>query len=121
MPPARLYWHLVNSKLKFDPDWLVQVIEDAIPCDPYLQNHPEVVTFLKTKIPSLKLLYTRLNADGYEKNINFCFVDSKNPNQPGSQWQFKRNITIYGQAADLIFDIMIDDAIGAIEIWLHRQ
>ena len=49
--------------------------------------------------------------------MNGCyFVDPKNPNKPGSEWQFERSITIedtlYG---DVVLDILKDGRIGSIE------
>jgi hypothetical protein len=45
------------------------------------------------------------------------FVDSARPNQPGSQWQFDRNVTLEDtEAGDVIVDVLKDGRIGGIEL-----
>lgn len=117
MPPPG-YWHLLNPYFKFDPDWLIQVIEETAIDTPYLQEHPEMVAFLKEKIPSCNVLRAGKNTE-CANNINFYFVDSTNPNAPGSDWQYKKSIKIEARGADLIFDILTDDRIGMLEVWVH--
>jgi len=111
----------VKTNFKFDPAWLLQVIEETVAIDTYLQGQPEKVTFLKTKIPNCQLLYIRQNEDGFENNINLIFVDSINANQPGSDWQYKTSIKIEAVGADLHFEILTDDRIGEVEIWFHPE
>lgn len=106
---------------KFDPLWMIEVIEKALGVAPSIEEHPEIISFLKVELLKCKLLHTKLNADGYENNVNFYFIDSKKPNQPGSAWQFKNNIKIFHGTADLTFDIMKNDSIGAVEVWYHTR
>jgi len=109
----------VKTNFKFDPAWLLQVIEEAAAIDTYYQSQLENITFLKAKIPNCKLLYIRENEDGFENNINLIFVDPINANQPGSDWQYKTGIRIEAVGADLHFSILTDDRIGDVEIWFH--
>lgn len=99
---------------EFDSGWILEVAAEAVELDPYLRSHPEIIEFLKARLPQTTPLFKRTYPDFPEK-ISFYFVDPASANKPGSQWQFKKNITIYGKA-DFIFDILSDDRIGRVEI-----
>lgn len=44
------------------------------------------------------------------------FVDARNANQPGAQWQFKESIVLIdSEEGELILDILTDGRIGGIE------
>jgi hypothetical protein len=101
---------------EFDPDWLLAVINSSITNDPYLSNHPEIVRLLNTELPKCKLLFRKLNPS-YDRSVNYYFVDPVNPNKAGSDWQFKTNIKINGNDADLIFNILSGDRLGSVEVW----
>lgn len=110
----------IDTYFKFDTGWLFQEIEETVSIDIYHQSQLENITFLREKIPNCKLLDIEKNGD-FENNIYLLFVDSKNPNLLGSKWQFKMNIKIEAVGADLIFDILADDRIGGVEIWFHPE
>lgn len=105
---------------QFDPSWMIDVIKQSAVGDSYLQKHPEVIKFLVDNLPKCQVHNVRLNPD-YDSNVNFYFVDPTNPNQPGSAWKFKDNVTIYGSAADLIIDILDGDRLGSVEVWYHPK
>jgi hypothetical protein len=102
----------------FDPNWMIGLVDSAINQDPYLKNHPEVVGFLKRELPKCQIYLIKVNPDKLGV-VDFYFVDPTNANNPGSPWQFKENITVYGDEADLIFDVLKDGQIGAVEVWHH--
>jgi hypothetical protein len=44
------------------------------------------------------------------------FVDPAKPNEPGSAWQFRENVTLESPAdGDIVLDILKDGRVGAIE------
>ena len=44
------------------------------------------------------------------------FVNPENPNQPGSEWQFERNIHLYhSKEGHIVLDILSDQRIGGVE------
>jgi len=46
----------------------------------------------------------------------YLFVDSKNANEPGAQWQFDENIVLEQENnGDIVLDILKDGRIGGIE------
>ncbi len=52
----------------------------------------------------------------WTSNGYYHFVDSRNPNQPGSEWQHDESIVIEQQnKGDIIIDLLKDGRIGGIE------
>ncbi len=46
----------------------------------------------------------------------YCFVDSRNPNQPGSEWQHDECIVLEQQnQGDIVIDLLKDGRVGGIE------
>jgi hypothetical protein len=43
------------------------------------------------------------------------FVNPENPNQSGSEWQFRENVVLDTDQGDVVLDIMKDGRVGAVE------
>ncbi len=84
---------------KYDPEWLVKASEERVDEYPWLPDALSKCT--KALASSEYYLY---------------FVDSKNPNKPGSEWQFDENIIIedtpFGEVA---LDVLDGNRIGGVE------
>jgi len=83
----------------YDPAWLVELAGQQMPDEPWLAE-------------ALK------NCTNYckESRAYIYFVDPSNPNKPGSEWQFKENITLeHPKEGDLVLDILMDGRVGGVE------
>jgi len=79
---------------KYDPSWLLELALKQYPEDTTLHN-------------SIKKC-TRIRGNH--------FVNASNPNQPGSEWQFERSVTlIHPEMDDIILDVLKDGRVGSIE------
>lgn len=84
----------------YDPSWLVAHARRQFPDEPALAEALAACT----------------SARGVGSHT-IHFVDDARPNQPGSAWQFDRNVTIEGtEYGDVIVDVLKDGRIGAIEL-----
>ena len=83
----------------YDPAWLVRAAKQVIDEYPWL---PEKLNeCVSAKMESR--YYTR-------------FVDAKNPNQPGSDWQFRENITLdETEHGEVVLDVLEGNRIGGVE------
>ncbi|MGZ3912042.1 MAG: hypothetical protein ACXVBR_18290 [Flavisolibacter sp.] len=53
----------------------------------------------------------RWTSNGY-----YCFVDSRNANEPGAQWQFDESMVLEQEnKGEIVLDILKDGRIGGIE------
>jgi uncharacterized protein YuzE len=72
------------------------------------EQEPEKLEFVKQLENSSKRKWI--------KQAYIYFVSSKNPNQPGSEWQFDENIILEHETeGSIILDILKDGRIGGIE------
>ena len=83
----------------FDPEWLAKLAEEQFPEEAWLP------AALRKCVKHFK-----------ESKAYFYFVSPDNVNQPGSLWQFRRNIILHDKKeGDLVIDILKDNRIGGIE------
>jgi len=83
----------------YDPTWLVQLAEEQAPERPWLSAALSKCTKGRWDSPA----YLR-------------FVESRNANQPGSEWQFEENIILeHPEHGDLVLDILKEYRIGGVE------
>ena len=88
-----IYFYL-HRWIKYDPSWLLELALEQYPDD-----------------KSLHAAISKCN-----KIRGADFVDSRNPNKPGSEWQFERSITlIHPEMNEIVLDILKDGRIGSIE------
>lgn len=82
-----------------DPAWLVRLAVEQLPREPQISG-------------ALRQCRRRR-----KRSIAYWyFVDSTRPNQPGSEWQFARNIELDGgELGPLILDVLKDGRIGGVE------
>jgi len=89
----------MNTFTKYDPSWLVEAAMEV------KDEYPWLVDELSKCVKARK-----------ESKYYTYFVDPKNPNKPGSEWQFRDNIiledTKYG---DVVLDVLKDNRIGGVE------
>jgi len=91
---------------QFDTSSLLATFDDST----------EISSDLSNKVKNLKSIV------GYYRTLSgeidqYYFLSPLNPNQPNSKWQFKENISINcWKEGELIFDIMRNGDIGALEI-----
>jgi len=82
-------------------------------------NIQEVIDLIKINIPEKSSLKNSLETAKYgnwESEAYYRFVDSKNANKPGAEWQFKENIVFdHPQLGTIVLDILQDDRLGGIE------
>ena len=83
----------------YDPKWLADLACQA-PEDPWLRE---------------ALLRCTL-AEGPDEGLYIHFVDPSRPNEPGSDWQFRRNIILeHPVHGELVLDILEGDRVGGVE------
>lgn len=83
----------------YDPAWLVELAREQLP------DEPEIVKALSN--------CTRAAA---ESPAMTYFVDPRRANQPGADWQFKRNVVLDdGHGDPLVLDVLKDGRIGGVE------
>ena len=82
-----------------DIEYIIKLVEEQEP------DRPDLVTAL-------------WNCKGgfWTSNGYYQFVDSRNPNQPGSAWQHEDCIVIeQNDKGDIVIDLLKDGRIGGIE------
>ena len=84
---------------KYDPKWLIKASEYRFDEYPWLRD----ALLQCTKAKERSEWYT-------------YFIDDKNPNTPGSNWQFQESITIEDTPeGDIVIDIVKNNRVGGIE------
>ncbi len=91
--PAQPRWE------PFDPTWLADLVADQKPGE----------SRLALALRDCRLVFKRSVAYWY-------FVDASNANQPGSPWQFARNVILESQEhGQLVLDVLKDGRVGGVE------
>jgi len=84
----------------YDPTWLVDLAKEQYPEQTWL--HQALARCTKCLQESRAYIY---------------FVSQERPNQPGSEWQFKRNVPLDSKKeGPLVLDVLEDGRIGGFEI-----
>lgn len=84
-----------NKWKEYDSSWLVKLAKEQYPDDISLHEELKKCTKIKS---------------------NIYFVDPRNPNCTGSEWQFDKSITlIHPEMDEIVLDIMKDGRVGSIE------
>ena len=90
---GRLTWE------PYDPAWLVALALEQCPDLPWLSHALAACTQASVESAA----YLR-------------FVDPRNPNQPGSDWQFEENIILEDpNRGDVVLDILKEHRVGGVE------
>lgn len=85
--------------IAYDPAWLVDASERQYP------DQPQLVAAL-----------ARCTRACRESRAYIHFVAPERPNQPGSEWQFERNLLLEKTAhGTLVLDILRDGRVGGVE------
>jgi hypothetical protein len=80
----------------YDPSWLVELAR---------QQQPVLVSSLMSCTTALS-----------EGKAYVRFVDPECPNQPGSEWQFDRNVSLHHpEHGQVVLDVLKDGRIGGLE------
>jgi len=83
----------------YDPTWLINLAKEQIP------EEKEVIKNLELCVRHVK-----------ESKAYYSFVDSSNPNEPDSEWQFDENMILHDEKnGEIVLDILKDKKIGGIE------
>jgi hypothetical protein len=91
-----MFW---RKRQPFDPAELVELARRTLPDEPWVAE-------------ALTKCTEALVATPY----NVYFVDSEEPNEPGSEWQFRENVVLDSPAdGDIVLDILKDGRVGSIE------
>ena len=95
-------WGTSVSELQwqpYDPSWLVRLARQQYPDQPWLAEAFAGCT--RCLVESRAYLY---------------FVNPAHPNQPGSEWQFERNLLLdAGKEGKIVVDVVVGPRIGGIE------
>ena len=85
-----------------------------------LININEIIELVKQQEPDRQdIIIALTNTIGghWESKAYFRFVDSKNANKEGAEWQFDENIVIESETlGTLVIDYLKDKRIGGIEL-----
>ena len=83
----------------YDPAWLVALAREQQPDLPWLAD--ALATCTRASLESAAYLR---------------FVDPRNPNQPGSDWQFAENIILEDpNRGDIVLDVLKGHRVGGVE------
>jgi hypothetical protein len=86
-------WH------DYDPDWLVRLAKEQLPQEAWLHE-----------------AISRCRVARMESAAYIHFVNPANPNMPGSEWQFQKNIVLNDpKQGELVLDILKDGRVGGVE------
>ncbi len=84
---------------EYDPTWLVEAAEK------YKSEYPWLPSALAECIKAKR-----------ESKFYTAFVNQKNPNKPGSEWQFETNIILEETAeGEVVLDILQNNRVGGVE------
>ena len=87
----------------YDPTWLVQLAEKQAPERPWLS-----------------VALSKCNKGRWESPAYLRFVEARNANQAGSEWQFEENIVLeHPEHGDLVLDILTEHRVGGVEFLPH--
>jgi len=87
-----------NDWEDYDPSWLVHEAQLRLPDELSLHRALSKCT---RAITTLAYIY---------------FVSPENPNQPGAEWQFDRNVILEATCeGDLVLDVLKDGRVGGVE------
>lgn len=85
-----------------DPTWLVQLARQQRPDLPWLVNSLAKCTACHWK----------------RKRIYVYFVDPKDANQHGAEWQFRESISLeHSRFGHIKLDVLVDDRVGGVEFY----
>jgi len=85
--------------VSFDPSWLVALAQEQLPDEKWL---PKALAACRSC--------------SWESRAYAHFVDNSNPNQPGSKWQFERNLVLFdAKEGELVLDVLTERRIGGVE------
>ncbi len=88
---------------KYDPTWLV---------DHAKEQHPDK--------PWLAKALSKCARCSIESKAYIHFVDPKNANSPGAEWQFEKNIFLNSpREGELVLDILEGYRVGGVEFLLR--
>lgn len=107
-----------SQKYEFNPEWLIGLIERAPKLDPYLWRNNHIIKFLMRALPHCRLKSIRLNPD-YATNVNYIFDETQAVAEDTVEIKVPFSIQIYGDQADLNFDVSENRKISKIEVWHH--
>lgn len=83
----------------FDPRMLIEIVKEQAPKFPWL---PEVLG--------------KCGAGQWESTAYVGYVSRRNPNQPGSDWQFEASIVLNHETLGMVvIDVLKDSRLGGIE------
>jgi hypothetical protein len=89
----------VNGWEPYDPTWLVDLAREQVPDEPWLP----------TALAACRRAWRKSPAYTY-------FVNPRNPNMPGSEWQIETNIVLeHPTEGDLVLDILKGQRVGGVE------
>ena len=72
----------------------------------------------ETKNENLIILMQNCNSGKWKNKAYYQFVNSENPNQVGSEWQFLDNVVIEHKViGTIIIDLLKDNRIGGFEFY----
>ena len=101
MPILQRITSLVGNWKPYDPSWLVDLAIEQAPDKPWLADALAICTL----------------ASGAD-SAYIKFVDSGNPNAPGSEWQFDSNIVLHHPIeGEVVIDVLKGRRIGGVELW----
>lgn len=82
-------------------------------------NIPDIIELVQKQEPDREdIIFALKNATGgkWEGKSYYVFVDTKNANKKGAEWQFKENIVLEDDAlGTIVIDYLKDNRIGGIE------
>ncbi len=83
----------------FEPRMLIEAVKDQAPEYPWL---PEALA--------------NCGAGHWESPAYVRYVSSRNPNQPGSKWQFEANVVLDHETLGMVvIDVLSEHRLGGIE------
>ncbi len=83
----------------YDPTWLAHLARTSCPQEPWLAE----ALMACTRAAEESRAYLR-------------FVDATEPNQPGSEWRFERNVVLHHPTeGDLVLDVLHGGRVGGVE------
>ena len=83
----------------YDPSWVAELAREQHPDEPPLAEALSACTRAR-----------------WESRAYVYFVDSRRPNQPGSEWQFDRNVTLQDpKRGRIVVDLLKDGRVGGLE------
>jgi hypothetical protein len=84
---------------KYNPDWLVNLLQQQLP------DKTELADAVKN-----------CRRGVWQNKGYIYFVSPKNPDLPGSEWQFKENVIVEDEARGaVVIDILQDGRVGGLQ------